>query len=97
MHVISLKKIKDFVKNYPDSEESLNVWYRLISKTTFSSFSKVRELFPSADKVKHLIIFNIAGNKYRLISSIHFNRGRIYIRDILTHKEYDREGWKHEH
>ncbi len=46
------------------------------------------------DKVNNLFIFNIGGNKLRLIASIHFNRQKIYIRHILTHKEYDEEKWR---
>ena len=49
---------------------------------------------PSADKVGQWIVFNIGGNKYRLIAVIHFNRGKVYIRHILTHQEYDKGGWK---
>ncbi len=41
-----------------------------------------------------LIVFNIGGNKYRLIASIHFNRGKVYIRRVLTHSEYDKGDWK---
>ena len=40
------------------------------------------------------IVFNIGGNKYRLITSVHFNRGKVYIRHLLTHRDYERETWK---
>jgi mRNA interferase HigB len=56
--------------------------------------SELRAIFPGADKVGDLIVFNIGGNKYRLIASIHFNRGKVYIRRMLTHTEYDKGGWK---
>ncbi|MHC5775739.1 type II toxin-antitoxin system HigB family toxin [Nostoc sp.] len=56
--------------------------------------SELRSVFPSADLVGDLIVFNIGGNKYRLITSIHFNRQKVYIRDILTHSEYDKDQWK---
>jgi len=46
--------------------------------------------FPSADRVAEVVVFNIGGNKYRLIASIHFNRGRVYIRHVLNYQEYDR-------
>jgi mRNA interferase HigB len=49
----------------------------------------VRQVFGSADQVGEFIVFNIAGNKYRLIAAIHFDRQRCYVRYILTHKEYD--------
>jgi mRNA interferase HigB len=54
----------------------------------------LRETFASADYVDGLTVFNIGGNKYRLIASIHYNRRKVYIRNVLTHAEYDRETWK---
>jgi len=44
--------------------------------------------------VGNLVVFNIGGNKYRLIAAIHFNRRKLYIRHVLTHTEYDKERWK---
>ena len=60
------------------------------------SFAELRQVFPSADKLDHWIIFNIGGNKYRLITSIHFNRGKVYVRHVLSHAEYDRGDWKND-
>ena len=65
-----------------------------MSQTEFRSFRSVRGTFPSADKVGDLIVFNISSSKYRLIASIHFNRGKVYVRHVLTHKDYDRGGWQ---
>jgi len=65
-----------------------------MSRQRFTSFNMLREIFPSADMVDNLVVFNIAGNKYRLIAAIHFNRQKLYIRDVLTHAEYDKERWK---
>lgn len=50
--------------------------------------------FSHADKVGKFTVFNIAGNKARLIAAIHYNRGKVYIRHILTHGEYDKGAWK---
>ncbi len=63
-------------------------------KASFTSFNELSTSIPSADKVGDLIVFNIGGNKYRLITSIHFNRGKVYIRNVFTHKEYDKGAWK---
>lgn len=60
----------------------------------FSSIEEVRSVFPTADKVGKLTVFNIGGNKARLVAAIHYNRGKIYIRAVLTHKEYDEGKWK---
>jgi mRNA interferase HigB len=62
--------------------------------TSFRNFDELRATFPSADAVDDLIVFNLGGNKYRLIASIHFNHSKVYIRHVLTHREYDRGAWK---
>jgi len=79
---------------HQDSENSLNTWYKIISKTDFISFNDLRKTFPNADIVDNLTVFNIGGNKYRLIAAIHYNRQILYIRHILTHKEYDKNKWR---
>ncbi len=94
MHIISRKALRQFWELYPDSKLALARWYKIVHQTGFRDFSDLRETFPSADKVGKWIVFNIGGNKYRLITSIHFNRGKVYIRHILTHKEYDKGNWK---
>jgi len=94
VHIISRKALIQFWEKYPDSETPLTRWYKVLEKTDFHSFIELRTVFPSVDRVNDLFIFNIAGNKYRLITSIHFNRSKVYIRHVLTHTEYDRGGWK---
>lgn len=93
MHVISRKALRVFGTQYPDSREPLARWFKIMRSTRFSGFTALRRTFPSANKVGELIVFNIAGNKYRLIASIHFNREKVYIRQVLTHEAYDRGGW----
>ena len=63
-------------------------------KGTFSNFAELRAVFPSADRVGKLTVFNIGGNKVRLIAAIHYNRKKIYIRAVLTHAEYDEGRWR---
>lgn len=94
MHVISRKVLRQFWEKYPDSETALIRWFKLMNSANFQTFDELRSVFPSADLVGDLIVFNIGGNKYRLITSIHFNRQKVYIRDILTHSEYDKDQWK---
>lgn len=94
MHVISRKALLQFWEKYPDSETALIRWFKLMNSANFHTFDELRLVFPSADLVGDLIVFNIGGNKYRLITSIHFNRQKVYIRDILTHSEYDKDQWK---
>jgi mRNA interferase HigB len=94
MHIISRKSLRAFWQKHPKSETALSRWFKIVERTNFANFGDLRATFPSADRVGNLIVFNIGGNKYRLITSIHFNRQKIYIRDVLTHEEYDREDWK---
>ena len=94
MHVISRKALIDFWKKHPQSQVALSRWFNIVKRTNFTSFTDLRSTFPSADKVGNLIVFNIGGNKYRLITSVHFNRSKIYIRYVLTHREYDKGDWK---
>ena len=94
MHVISRKALRMFWGKHPDSQSSLSRWYNVMTKHVFRSFNELRATFSTADKVGEFIVFNISGNKYRLIASIHFNRSKVYICHVLTHPEYDRGAWK---
>jgi mRNA interferase HigB len=94
MHVISRKRLNEFVDRHPDSKASLAHWYGLMKRGYFANFAQLREIFPSADQVGNLTVFNIGGNKVRLIAAIHYNRQRIYVRAILTHDEYNDQSWK---
>jgi mRNA interferase HigB len=94
VHIISRKALRLFWEQYPDSKTALTRWFKVVRHTRFRSFAELREAFPSADKVGPWVVFNIGGNEYRLITSIHFNRGKVYIRHVLTHDEYDQGRWK---
>ena len=94
MHIISRKALIQFWEKYPDSKTALARWFKVVKTTELQRFAELREVFPSADKVQDWIVFNIGGNKYRLIASIHFNRGKVYIRHVLTHTEYGRKNKK---
>lgn len=65
-----------------------------MSKSDFSSFADIKRLFRSVDKVGKFTVFDLGGNKYRLIAAIHYNRKKVYIRHVLTHVEYDQDRWK---
>jgi len=94
MHVVTRKRLNEFAKIHPDTKNALAQWYQLVKENEFTSFVELREMFPSADKVGKLTVFNIGGNKIRLIAAIHYNRQKIYIRAVLTHPEYDQGKWK---
>jgi mRNA interferase HigB len=71
----------------------------MVDKAKWEHINDVRRVFPSADAVKvksgrTVTVFNIGGNKYRLITSIHYNRRKIFILDVLTHAEYGKDNWR---
>jgi mRNA interferase HigB len=94
MHIISRKRLNEFAAQHPEAKPSLARWYHLVTRGDFSDFIHLRDTFPSADQVGGLTVFNIGGNKVRLIAAIHYNRKKIYIRAVLTHAEYDEQRWK---
>ena len=93
MHVITRKRLNEFADKYPETESALSRWYQVLKKVNFNSFAELRQSFPSADQVGKLTVFNIGGNKVRLIAAIHYNRKRLYIRAVLTHEEYNQSKW----
>ena len=94
MHVISEKQLKVFWDRHLNAEEPLRSWVKLIELHRFRNFAELRRLFPQADQVGRLTVFNIGGNKVRLITAIHYNRQKVYVRAVLTHAEYDAGKWK---
>jgi mRNA interferase HigB len=94
VHVISRKKLLEAVARHAELTVPLDVWYRVARKAEWHSLSQVRQSFPSADAVGKYTVFNIKGNSYRLIVEINYRTGRIFVRQVLTHAEYDKGGWK---
>lgn len=94
MRVITNRRLLDFAALYPDAATPLQSWRKIMEIKACQNFGDLRLSFRGVDKVGYLYIFNIAGNKYRLIAYLHFDRQLCYIKHVLTHTEYDREGWK---
>jgi len=94
LHVISRKKLKEAAVQHGDLESPLEVWFRIAKRACWQTLADVRKTFSSADLVEKWTVFNIKGNKYRLITEINYRFQRVYIRYVLTHAEYDQEKWK---
>jgi mRNA interferase HigB len=92
--VISRKAIREFGKTHPDSVPSLSNWFQITRRASWRTFSELREDFGSADQVGRRTVFNIAGNKFRLIARVNFQTGRVFILHIMKHSEYAKGGWK---
>lgn len=90
MRIISKKRIHEFIGSQPRSEESLLRWYQISKRASWSNFMEIKQDFGTIDYVQNdLYVFDLGGNKYRLIARINFRAKVIYIRFIGTHEEYD--------
>ena len=89
-----MKRLWEFWLRHPDAEPALRAWHKAARQEDWDTCADVRARFPHAGQVGKLTVFNIGGNKYRLVTSIHFNRGKVYVRDVLPHPEYSRDKWK---
>ena len=89
MRVISRRKLREFWERYPDAEQPLKAWFSEASNAEWNNFAEVRQMYGSADRVGERIVFNIGGNKYRLVVLADFRRHGLLIRFVGTHKDYD--------
>jgi mRNA interferase HigB len=96
MHVISRRKLREFWDVHPEAEPSLRKWHKTVVSSDWDSFVEARQTFPSVDRYQRCHIFNVGGNKYRIIAAVHYNRRKVYVRHVLTHAEYSRGAWKDE-
>jgi mRNA interferase HigB len=99
MRIISRKRIAAFGRKHPDALASLEAWHAIVRAARWQSLQDARRIFPHADAVlvasgRIVTVFNIAGNKYRLLAALHYNRGVAFALEILKHAEYDRGRWK---
>lgn len=92
MRVISNKMLVDFSLMHPLAEEPLRAWRKIIESQVFTGFADLKAGFHSVDKVGDFYVFNIGGNKYRIITIFRFQQKKVFVRQILTHKEYN--SWK---
>lgn len=94
MRIISKSWLIELATAHGDCVEQVRAWVGQVSKETWRSLSDVRETYRHADVVGDKTVFNIKGNSYRLITYIRYESGTIYIKDLLTHAEYDKGAWK---
>ncbi len=94
MHVISRRKLCQAWATNPALEGPLSAWFRIAENAVWRSFNDVRATTSTVDQVDNLFVFNILGNRYRLICHISFEKGKVYVLEVLTHAEYSRGRWK---
>lgn len=97
MYVISRKKLREFEVRFPEAGASLTAWRQIAEKSQWNSLVDAkREWGPSTDYVNGLTVFNISGNKYRLIAFVDYQAQVVLIRAVLTHRQYDTGDWKND-
>jgi len=97
MNVVTRKHLVEAGEQYPDAAAGIQAWYKIASRARWRYFVEVRQTFKDADSVDQYVVFNVRGNRYRVITIIRYSRekegriteGHIYIRSFLTHKQYD--------
>jgi len=90
MRIVAYNRLVRYWRRYPDAEKPLRRWYKLARKARWQNFADVRDVFRSVDIVEDRLIFNISGNKYRLMVYVDFKRHGLLIRFFGTHAESDR-------
>jgi mRNA interferase HigB len=93
MHVVSHKAIRNFREEHAHARSAMDRWYRVAKRAAWSSLAEVKQSFSAADLVAPHVVFDIGGNKYRLIAEMNFARRVLFIRAIVTHEEYMRGAW----
>jgi len=94
MRVVSKKPLRDFWGYHPESKSVLEAWFKKARQTSANSFPELRHAFASADYVDGITVFNVGGNKYRIAAVIHYEKQRLYVRQVMTHAEYNRNDWR---
>jgi mRNA interferase HigB len=79
---------------YGDCKDQAEAWYRVASAANWKNLAEVRRVYPHADLVGEKTVFNLKGNHYRLIVYINYETQIIYIKNLLTHADYDKQHWQ---
>jgi mRNA interferase HigB len=96
MRIISYKTLREASQKHSNLQQALDDWYRMAKTSNWQNINDVRRVFPHADSAGNFTIFNIKGNRYRLITGINYQQSIIFIKYVLTHAEYSKEDWKND-
>jgi mRNA interferase HigB len=94
MRVIKRGALLQFWQRHPDAKPSLESWYGVVRKAGWKTPADLKLIYPAADLVGRRTVFNIDGNKYRLIARVNYLTQRVFVLYLLTHKEYDEGAWR---
>ena len=96
MNLVKLRMLESFWRQHPDARGALLRWHGAARKASWTCLKDVRKDIPSADTAtvssgRSVVVFNIGGNKYRLITAIHYNRRQVFVMKFPTHAEYEQK------
>ena len=99
MRLIKRTTLREYGQRFPKAAKPLETWSRLALAAAWDGLVDARKTFPHADQVRVksgriVTVFNIGGNDFRLITAIHYDRGKVFVLNFLTHAEYSRDRWK---
>jgi mRNA interferase HigB len=90
MRIISVGTLKPFWEKHRDAEQSLRTWVKVVKAARWSDPVAVKRTLGSADILRDgRVVFDIGGNKYRLVAWVNYHYGVVYVRFIGTHRDYD--------
>lgn len=91
MHIISIKRLRDYFAIETSATTALRDWFKITKKADWNNFADIKNTFNSVDNVGNdRYVFNVKGNNYRIVAIVLFNVKRVYIRWVGSHKDYDR-------
>lgn len=98
VHIVSRKALAAASQKHSDAETGLDAWFKVARTAEWKNLEDVRKTYPHADGVvvgdRTYTVFNVGGNRFRLIVKIEYKYQKIFIKHVLTHAEYDKEEWK---
>lgn len=94
MRVVSRKAIRQAAAQHGEWSASLNAWYKIVRNADWENFADVRNSWRNSDVVGRYVVFDISHNKCRLVATINYQWKMVYIREILSHADYDRKDWQ---
>jgi mRNA interferase HigB len=94
VRLISNRALREFSATYPQARAPLQGWRRVVERNHFGNWAALKAVFRTVDKVGDLTVFDIGGNKYRLIAYIRFEKQILYVKAVLTHRDYEKGVWR---